>query len=344
MDAVENPDAERARRTGMATVRLLAALGALLGGAHASAACPAPPPPVVSLSLVRYYADADGTVVDRALQRANERETAPLKLFLSQITRMADTSVREDPGPRAGTSAACALRWMEAWARAGALLGRMHSKQAEHERKWDFTGLALAYVKLAPHASADQRVVIEVWLAELASASRRLFDDRAIKRNNHWYWLGLGLGGLALATGSDAHWAMARAVMEDAARDIRADGALPAELARGQRALHYHAFAVTPLIVLAELAHARGEDWYALGDGALHRLARLTLDGLANPERFDVLAASPQERPSKPGAGWIDLYQARFPDRMGAESPKAPRAHRWLGGDVRLLMRALGPS
>lgn len=145
------------------------------------------------------------------------------------------------------------------------------------------------------------------------------------------------MGATALATGSARHWEISRGIMADAARDIAADGTLPLELQRGKRALHYHAFSVTALVALAELGAARGEDWYAAGDGALHRLVRVTAGGLGDPAVFDRHARIVQERPVNPGSGCLTLYAARHPGRLPEALPAIPEKHRWLGGDVRVL-------
>ena len=216
----------------------------------------------------------------------------------------------------------------------------MDGKQAEAQRKWDLAGTALAYLKLKRWASAADRTAIEPWLIKVADAARAHFDDRSVKRNNHWYWLGLGLGAVGIATDSDTHWQMAKVIMQDAARDITSGGTLPLELARGQRALHYHAFALMPLVTLAELGASRGEDFYAFGDGALHRLTAKTAAGLADPAVFDTLAGIKQEQPVKSGAGWAALYRAHFPDRL-KDLPQQASHHRWLGGDVAVLSQVL---
>jgi poly(beta-D-mannuronate) lyase len=177
-----------------------------------------------------------------------------------------------------------------------------------------------------------------------ADATRAFFDDPARTRNNHWYWLGLAVGAVALATDSDRHWQIARGIMIDATRDIGADGFLPMELERGARALHYHAFAVMPLVVLAELGVRRGEDFYALGDSALHRLVAATANGLADPTTFDRRAGQAQERPVKPFAGWLPLYGRRFAERSKALATiTMPAGHRWIGGDMGVLAQALAP-
>lgn len=319
----------------------------LAGTASATAAgiCAAPPPAVKDLDIPRFYGDAKGTVIDPKQKALHDAAVAPLTEFLREVTNGADRAVRQmRPGAQAD-AAACALSWLETWAAADAFLGRMAQDQAEYQRKWDLAGAALAYLKLRPFASAAQRATIEPWLMRFADAARGFFDDPKHKRNNHWYWLGLAVGATALATDSDRHWRLAQAIMADAARDIGADGTLALEIARGGRAIHYHAFAVMPLVVLAELGAARGQDWYGLDDGALHRLIDVTLKGLADPALFDRLAGVPQQRPVThiAGAGWLQLYAARFPDRVRDRPlPEMKPGHRWLGGDAPLLAQALG--
>jgi poly(beta-D-mannuronate) lyase len=182
---------------------------------------------------------------------------------------------------------------------------------------------------------------IEDWLARLARASRSLFDDAGVKRNNHWYWFGLGLAAVSTATNDESMWEMARGVMQDAASSIDAQGMLPMELARGKRALHYHAFAVTPLVAMAELAAAKGEDWYAMNDSSLHRLVAITARGLVSPQPFAERTGVAQEVPVTAGGGWLQLYRDRFPARLPIRIPEVRVSHNWLGGDVRNLEKAL---
>ena len=252
-----------------ASALLLALL--LVPWAPADAApCPPPPSPVRDLDIPRFYDDAAGSRVDPRRKQLQEAAVAPLTDFLRHVTSQADASLKASNGTARATTGQCALDWLESWARGGAWLGRMANDQSESQRKWDLAGVALAYVKVRPLASPAQRKTIEPWLDAWAVAARAYFDDPTHKRNNHWYWLGLALAGTALATDSDKHWAAARGIMADAARDIGADGTLPMELAREARALHYHAFAVMPLVILAEIAARawRGLVWAKRGRAA----------------------------------------------------------------------------
>jgi poly(beta-D-mannuronate) lyase len=220
----------------------------------------------------------------------------------------------------------------------------MATKQAEHQRKWDLAGLALVYLKVRRFAAPVEQEQIEAWLLRLAADARAFFDDAGVKRNNHWYWMGLGLAATSLGTGREPLWQAARQIFEDAMADIAADGTLPHELARGPRALYYHDFAVMPLVALLELAAQRGEDWASGRGKALERLVALTLAGHSDPTVFDRLAGARQERPVRAPAGWVALYAARHPDRVPVPPAGSRAGHRWLGGDVGVLRAALAAA
>jgi poly(beta-D-mannuronate) lyase len=322
----------------------IVALGAgLLAGLPAGIAqsCPSVPPPVISLNVPRYYSDAEGTIVDPKLYAQHEAAVEPLTEFLREVVSNADHAWTRS-SPKSKTEAAeCALLWLGTWARAGAWLGTMSTKQAEYQRKWDLAGVAMSYLKVRRYAAPEMQQVIDPWLIKFADVSRAFFDDPEHKRNNHWYWLGLGVGAVGLATGSQPHWDMARGIMQDGAKDISSDGTLAAELARGPRALYYHAFSVMPLVLLAELGAAKGEDWYGLESGALHKLVATTTAGLAAPETFDDIVGEKQERPVNTRAGWLQAYQNRFPDKLTEPLPKVAETHRWIGGKIAVLLLAL---
>lgn len=301
------------------------------------AACPQPPKPVRDLDIPRFYADAEGSKTDPELERLHAAAVEPLVAFVREIVDAADKAARGNTA-----RGACALEWLVAWGAGEAWLGQMVTRQAEYQRKWDLGGIALAYIKLRPLARPDQRRVIEPWLKRWAATSRAFFDAPGRQRNNHWYWLGLGLMATSIATDSDEHWLAARAIYRDGLRDIQANGTLPLEMQRQSRALFYHVFAVTPLVMMAEIGTRRGEDWYGMEKGALHRLVDLCVRGLMEPGTFERIAAKSQEKPVNPRAGWLPLYRSRFPERVPTGTlPDVASKHRWLGGDVDVLMRLL---
>jgi poly(beta-D-mannuronate) lyase len=97
---------------------------------------------------------------------------------------------------------------------------------------------------------------------------------------------------------------------------------------RGQRALHYHLYALAPLIMLAELGEANDIDLYAENNGAIHRLVTFCEAGLEDPTILEKRTGVAQvvELPySGSDIGWAVPYVRRFPDaRLSALIAKAP--------------------
>jgi poly(beta-D-mannuronate) lyase len=324
-------------RNGWAVVVL-----ALTSGLASAQTCVPPPVPVRDLDIPRFYAQGSNSQVDPAALAAHESATAPLVAYVQRVTQDADKALRRK-GSALIDLATCTLDALAAWARAGAYLGTMAQAQSEYQRKWDLAGLALGYLKLRAFATADQRAVIEPWLIKFADAALAFQSDPKRGRNNHWYWTGLALAAVGIGADSARHWDVARGIMRDAARDVTAEGFLPKEMERQGRALFYHVFSVMPLVVLAELGAARGEDWYAFENGALHRLVRVVHAGLKDPAPFAARAGVAQQATSNTRAGWLQLYEARFPGRLTPPHPVVAESNRWIGGNAMLLRNVIRP-
>jgi poly(beta-D-mannuronate) lyase len=305
---------------------------------------PAPPsrfgPPVRDVWGVSYYVDAARTIVDPALKAANERSLAPLRRFVAEVVRFSDGWLASRP--RQPAYAARAVDGLFAWASAGALLGQVN-QQGEYEREWTLAGLALAYLEVrdAPGLPVAARQTVETWLAALADAIRPSYQrpDRRSSANNHAYWAGLAAAaaGVASARRDLFDWGIARGRV--GLRQIRADGLLPLELGRGKLALHYHLFALAPLLMLAEIAAANGVPFYEADGHALDRLIDRVTDGLRDPAPFAAAAGAPQEIALPPrGAdlAWAEIAFARLHDRRLAAwiGPARPLREDRLGGDL----------
>lgn len=306
------------------------------------AACPPWPAPQVDVVANGYYTDTQHAEVSASLLAQNHESTVTGRRFLAEVSRAADRF----HGQADRAAADCALDGLAAWAHGGALLGRMlgpaRGRQAEYERKWLLAGLALAYLKLKPAASDTQRAAIEPWLGRVADAMWLFWEDAAgtpsrHKRNNHYTWAGLALAATALAQGDKLRWERAHRVFTDTLNEVDAQGRLPMEMARGPRALHYHAFTAGPLVVMAALSRRRGDDWLAQGDAAarLQRLVDAIVEGLEAPKTFSAQA---QEMPSASTLAWLALWQERKrqPERITPWLAKTPRVPT-LGGDLMLM-------
>lgn len=259
-----------------------------------------------------------------------------VRAFLLTVAKEADASLRQSSPTLASFRAKCALEHLEVWARGDALLGAMPSDEAKAERRWTLAGAAIAYRKVAAHAAEEQKQAIVPWFAALADAARGDLPPRQESADIDAYWLALGLAAASLSTGNETGWSRARAIMDDAKRTIGADGSLPIANSREANALHDHAFALMPLLTLAELARWKGESWHEPGD-ALGRLADLTVRGAADPEVFARRAGAAQDLAGGLGAGWLALYETARPEAGTHSAIELPSSHPWLGGNVLLL-------
>jgi len=136
-------------------------------------------------------------------------------------------------------------------------------------------------------------------------------------QNNHLYWAGVELAAIGVAADdrNDFDWAMA--TYDNGVDQIQPDGALPLEMARGGRALHYHLYALAPLVLLAEFGEANHLDLYAHANGAIHRLVNFSVAGLKDPAPFAKATGVQQEVPKTitgDQIGWAPPYVQRFPN------------------------------
>jgi poly(beta-D-mannuronate) lyase len=299
----------------------------------AHAACDDPPPPVRDIIADRFYVDTASSIADNAIIARNRTALATLDHTLTAILAMTDQGMAGDKA-----SAVCAGHWLAIWAKGGAMLGHMSSRQAEVERKYRTAGMAVGYLKIRGSVDPGDRAAIDAWMDDLADhvVADQGWPD---KRNNHVYWAGFAAGAVGTATGAARHLAFSRRAYDAGMTDIRPDGTLPMELARRQKALDYTNYALAPLVMAAELAALRGEDWYGHEDGAIHRLAQSVLSGLRDPKSFAALAGEPSVDVPRGGLlGWLAFYRLRFPDRVDG-APNGPFHYPWLGGYLTLIAK-----
>jgi poly(beta-D-mannuronate) lyase len=309
--------------------------------------CPTPSPPLRSLMSTPFYTDGAASTVDPARLAADTEASRPLREWLDAIQRPTERWVAlRDPA-----EADCALRQIEAWAEAGALLGVFNWQGAYH-RKWALSGAAIAYLALrdAPAATPERQARIGTWLAEVARSVAPAYE-RAMPRqssgpremlNNHVAWAGLAVAAAGVAGGDRAllRWGMARG--EIFLAQVTPEGAHPQELARGRMALHYHLFALQAAAPLGRIGEAAGEPLSPAGRAALDRFARFTYAQALDPSRIAVLAGAAQSRLIGERPWLADMAQGLEiwggdPAIRAALQPFRPYRAPWLGGGVTLL-------
>jgi poly(beta-D-mannuronate) lyase len=283
--------------------------------------CPDPPPFAKTLDAHSYYTDAHHSVIDPKLQE-EERKATEGPTHLGQWTTEAADKYLET-GSRAAV--ACVYSLLDAAAQAKAWTDSMPTSQGHYEQKWLLAGTSIAYLKVrnAGLGTSAQDKDFQKWFSSLANRVTDYVDSKknipgSDAQNNHRYWSGLAVAaaGVALNDKGDLEWGIAS--YKFGVDQIQPNGVLPLEMNRAGRALHYHLYALAPLIMIAELAEANGTDLYAYDNGAIHRLVKLCIAGLANPDIFTKGTGVQQDITggSYSGAdiGWAVPYVKRFPD------------------------------
>lgn len=323
----------------------LLAIGLLVSMASGALAqaqpCEVPPPAVVNIASNKFYSDKQNSVVDPVLWEKRKQAMKPIEDYRNTLARYTGRYL-------AGNArwADCAADWLENWAKGGAMLGSMEGIQSRYERKWMLAAIAINVLVMRETFAPPRRVTIEAWIGRLAD---EVAKDTTLYRNggnNHYYWLGLALGAASQITGNKAHWDFAAKSFRDGMREVTQAGDLPRELARGAKALHYHNFSLWPLVLLAELAKQRGEDWYALEKGAIHRLVGFTLRNMHDQTEIERAAGVRQSTiDGKTGPAlevrnlsWLPFYKRRFPEKRDASAVQPARdIWSWTGGNMDLL-------
>lgn len=282
--------------------------------------CPGSVPVSHDITLSDYYSDDKHSIVDPARHAAYEAADAPFQALTKATESAADNF--QQTGSRA--AAVCALRLITDAARSDAMTGAMSSNQAYYVQGWTLGAVAIAYLKVRPSglvAAADQALIAS-WLERVAASTHQYFDGRWEKKtdaqNNHLYWAGLSVlaAGVAANNLPDYDWGIR--TYRKGIDSIQPDGTLPLEMGRGQRALHYHLFALTPLVALAEFGEANGEPMYAYRNGAIRLLVARCVSGMQDPTFFVAKSGSRQEsdfeHPTGGDIAWAVPWNRRFPN------------------------------
>jgi poly(beta-D-mannuronate) lyase len=143
-----------------------------------------------------------------------------------------------------------------------------------------------------------------------------------------------------------------------ALREMRPDGSLPLETARGARALWYQRHAVASLVFMAELARAQGYDLYAadVEGRKLGRAVDFLLTEISEPRRLATYATERQDlgfldtRPSgRTLMAWLEAWHRRAPpgvvatgDLVPTQLARRPLIDEISGGNLTCFLAKLG--
>ncbi len=279
----------------------------------ASYACPAIVHLSPDLTTDRFYSDAKSSIIDPEKWKAYVATSGPYKALGQQIVDAADAY--RTTGSREAVQ--CALEHMQAAAKDGVFTGKMSSNQAYYVQGWVIGAIAIAYLKVRGSGliTAEQAHEILPWIVTVTHQTMDYYDARRQKgtgdaENNHLYWAGVEISAAGIAANDRKLFDWGMDAYKIGVAQIEPDGSLPLEMRRGQRALHYHLYAVAPLVYLAEFGEDNGLNLYAEHNYALKKLAVLSTQGLEDNSFFTKNAGIAQDTPKGSSHGGGDQLGA----------------------------------
>ncbi|GAC1415027.1 MAG: hypothetical protein NVSMB62_01900 [Acidobacteriaceae bacterium] len=172
--------------------------------------------------------------------------------------------------------AKCAQAQIDAWAQAGTLLDYdpKESSQAWFQVEWTLSSVAVSESVLVNEPSVDPAMMKRdiAWMNKVAHRTVE-FDKAGTQKNNHHYWRGLAAVAVGVVSRDDELFGWGAGVYKQAIDELDARGALPQEMARHERAIHYQSFALQPLTPLASLAERQGVPLYSYRSPSGHTIA-----------------------------------------------------------------------
>ena len=303
-------------------------------------ACPAVAQLPHNFATNSYYVDQRHSIPDPVLKKRYEDSVAGIEEFSRAVVKAADDYRTEG----SAAAALCVLSLLDSAAQQKALTGTMGGHQASYVQGWNLGTWAVAYLKVRGSglASEEQARAISSWLKKLAEENRAYYDEKRHARhpndsdNNHLYWAGFAIAAAGIANDDRRLFEWGMGAYKDGVRDIREDGTLPREMERGQMALHYHFYALAPLLFLAEFAEANGLPLYSERHYAIKRLIARCISGFQNPGFFQQTTGVAQVTDPRIQAweiSWAQFYTRRFPD---------PKITNLMGQAERLSYTTLG--
>lgn len=288
-----------------------------------------------------FYSDSKSSIIDPEKWKAYAATSGPYKELGNQIVDAADAY--QTTGSRAAVG--CALQHMEAAAKDGVFTGKMSSNQAYYVQGWVIGAIAISYLKIRDSGmvTAAEKQEILPWIEKVVSQSQDYFEAHKAKsagdaQNNHLYWAGVEVAAAGIAANDRKLFDWGMETYQAGISQIQPDGSLPQEMRRGQRALHYHLYALAPLVYLAEFGEENGLNSYAERDYAIKKLANLCIQGLENNSFFVKATGIPQDTPNGPPAAeqisWAKIYLAHFPNPQLAKLLEQAKSmsYMYLGG------------
>jgi poly(beta-D-mannuronate) lyase len=256
--------------------------GKAIASLRSCVALPMIPPPTGRMIIPPHYLSGGHGPVNPAEAPA----TRPYNEFEHRVTAGMNqwlvTSSKQE--------ALCAQQQIDAWAQAGALLeyDPKESSQAWFQVEWTLSSIAISESVLLNEGSLDSAQVKRdiQWMNKVAHRTVD-FDKAGKQTNNHHYWRGLAAVATGVISSDDDLFNWGIGVYKQGIDELDQRGALPQEMARHERAIHYQSFALQPLAPLASFAerqHVALYQYRSPTGRTIHDAVNFLGEALSNPE------------------------------------------------------------
>ena len=281
------------------------------------------------------YQDRSGSIVDVEKYKDIQKKTKKFEDIAEEITKLADLYIQT----KNSAYAQCATTQLASLAKQDVMRKNVYGFQAKYFQTWMLCSFSLSWLKMKdnPQISSNERDIINMWLSDISKQVKAYFKNKVNRSDssNLSYWAALGVMSAAIVNNNEQDYQWSVSVFKHAMRHLTKDGYLPNELKRKTKALHYHIFALEPLVTIAELARVNGDNLYAYNHAALGRLINATLLGVNNPQKINKIA---DVRSQKFGRGpyleFLSPYLTRKNDTKNIALLKKykQKTHTYLGG------------
>jgi|HubBroStandDraft_1064217.scaffolds.fasta_scaffold42688_2 poly(beta-D-mannuronate) lyase len=222
----------------------------------------------------------------------------------------------------------CVIQAILQWVNDKAALLDYSAKDDEvvwFQSTWTVASLSLSVsiIRSEPALNAADRDRVIAWLRDAAhkSFSETRGPTSGTNTNNHFFWRGLAATAAGVISGDNKLFSDGLRTYSTAIGEIHSQGAFPDEMARHELAMHYQAFAIEPLVMIAELAYRQGLNIYPLEQHG-HRLSdavNFLNRAIADPSIIkkytpEAQKLDPDFQPGSALLSWAELWTARTGD------------------------------
>lgn len=223
--------------------------------------------------------------------------------------------------------AACVIQALLPWAQQRALMNynAKDDMVVWFQSTWTVASLSLSVsiIRGDDKLNVADRDRVIAWLHDAAwkAVNETRGQNSATNSNNHFFWRGLTATAVGVISNDNKLFALGIRTYATAIGEIDKQGAFPAEMARHELALHYQAFAIEPLVMIAELARRQGLNIYDMEEhgrylsDAVNFLCRALADSsIVRKYAAEDQQVDPDLRSGSALLAWTELWSTRTGD------------------------------